>query len=424
MFMTPEERFSLIDGIDVEHAGTGVLASGFTNIRLIRGYLDAKEAEFARRQDLLAATVGARPAADALAQANKTTRRTAERAAARAATLGDTPELAKHLIKGNISGEHVDVLTNAAKGLDTDRRAELLDLDGELALAAASKTPEQFGRHVRKTIHQLSDDDGITRSEQQRDEACLVLGINEATGMGEIRGQLHPDDWQKVNRRIDAEIAALLKTDAYKGKSRAQLAAIALVSLVCSTRTASRVPAEVAIHIGIDSINGVPGAPRFGEYIDGTPVPAATVRRYACDANIIPIVLNGDGIPLDVGRAQRLATPTQRAALRAMYRTCAVHGCNTSFDRCEIHHTQEWAEHRGPTDLKYLIPGCSYHHHRFHEGRWQLQLDPTPANSPSGTPTEHCTPDPDPTSPPNTTPHKHDNTRTQDPPRARRCAPA
>jgi hypothetical protein len=59
-----------------------------------------------------------------------------------------------------------------------------------------------------------------------------------------------------------------------------------------------------------------------------------------------------------------------------MYRTCAVDGCNTSFDRCEIHHILEWAEHRGPTDHKYLIPACSFHHHRFHEGRWRLELDP------------------------------------------------
>jgi hypothetical protein len=232
----------LIDGIDVEHACSGELSAGFSNIRLIRSWLDAKEAEFARRQDLLAATVGARPAADALAQGRKISRRTAERAAARAATLGETPEIARQLAKGNISGEHVDALTSAARSLDDDRRSELLDLDGELALMAASKTPEQFGRHVRKTIQLLSDDDGVERSEQQRDQAHLHSGMNDETGMGEIRGELHPDDFQKANRRIDAEIAALSKLDAYRGKTRAQLAAIALVNLICSNRTAARVP--------------------------------------------------------------------------------------------------------------------------------------------------------------------------------------
>jgi hypothetical protein len=72
--MTSEERFVLIESIDVDQAGPGELASGLTNIRLVRSWLEVKEADLARRQDLLASTVGARPAVDALAQANKTTR--------------------------------------------------------------------------------------------------------------------------------------------------------------------------------------------------------------------------------------------------------------------------------------------------------------------------------------------------------------
>jgi hypothetical protein len=374
--MNPAERLSTIFGIDVAHAGTGELATGFTALRELRSALDAREAEFARRQDLLATTVGARPAADALAQGRKMSRRAAERAADRATVLGETPEMGRQLAKGNISAEHVDALTTAAKGLSDDARAGLFDHHEELALAAVAKTPEQFGRHVRRTIQELADDDGVVESERQRDQAQITLGINEASGMGEIRGELHPDDWQKVNRRIDAEVAALRKEPQHADKTRAQLSAIALVNLITSTRTASRVPAEVVIHVGLDTINQTPGAPRFGEYSNGAPVPVETIRRHACDAKLIPVVLNGDGIALDVGRAQRLATPEQRTALRSMYRTCAVDGCAATFDRCEVHHTLEWTNDQGPTDLDHLIPICTFHHHRFHEGRWRHQLDP------------------------------------------------
>ena len=114
----------------------------------------------------------------------------------------------------------------------------------------------------------------------------------------------------------------------------------------------------------------------LSEYSDGSPLPAMTARRYACQANIIPVVLGGKGVPLDVGRASRLATPAQRAALRAMYRTCAINGCDKHFDRCDIHHIKEW-EALGPTDLINLLPLCDFHHHRAHEGRWRLQLDPS-----------------------------------------------
>ena len=167
------------------------IAFARTALRSVRAWLDAKEAEFAHRQDLLAATAGAQPATDALANGRKMSRRAAERAADRAATLGETPAMDTQLAKGNISGEHVDALAVAAKRLDDDQRAGLFDLHEDLALAAASKTPEQFGRHVRKTIEQLCADDGIERSEHQRAQARLTLGVNDATGMGEIRGEIN-----------------------------------------------------------------------------------------------------------------------------------------------------------------------------------------------------------------------------------------
>jgi hypothetical protein len=35
----------------------------------------------------------------------------------------------------------------------------------------------------------------------------------------------------------------------------------------------------------------------------------------ACEAGIIPLVLGGDSIPLDLGRTARIASPHQRIAL-------------------------------------------------------------------------------------------------------------
>jgi hypothetical protein len=43
----------------------------------------------------------------------------------------------------------------------------------------------------------------------------------------------------------------------------------------------------------------------------GTPLSASATRRLACDAEIIPIVLGGDSVPLDLGRAHRLVKPHQ-----------------------------------------------------------------------------------------------------------------
>ena len=111
------------------------------------------------------------------------------------------------------------------------------------------------------------------------------------------------------------------------------------------------------------------------EYGNGVQLPPETVRRLCCQGRITPILLDADGVPLNVGRDQRLANRAQRRALRAMYRTCAFAGCDVAFDRCEIHHLVPW-ELGGLTDLSNLLPTCSYHHHLVHEGGWSLHLAP------------------------------------------------
>ena len=85
--------------------------------------------------------------------------------------------------------------------------------------------------------------------------------------------------------------------------------------------------------------------------------------------------MNGDGVPLDVGRAKRLATIHQRRALGAAHETCAVPDCQVKFTHCEPHHIEYW-EDGGNTDMANLVPLCSRHHHAAHEGGWKLRMNP------------------------------------------------
>ena len=118
------------------------------------------------------------------------------------------------------------------------------------------------------------------------------------------------------------------------------------------------------------------GQRRTAETHRGTPLPVETIRRIACDAGIIPIVLGGDGQALDGGRERRLATRAQRMALRAQYPTCAMDaGCTVAFDDCQIHHVDPFS-HGGHTDLHRMCPGCDTHHHLIHEGGWTLTHNP------------------------------------------------
>ena len=98
-------------------------------------------------------------------------------------------------------------------------------------------------------------------------------------------------------------------------------------------------------------------------------------RRLACEAGIYPVVLDSTGAVLDLGRTQRVANRDQRHALRSLYTTCAIPGCNVHYQRCKLHHVIWW-RHGGRTDLDNLLPVCAQHHTRLHTEMWELTLGP------------------------------------------------
>lgn len=99
--------------------------------------------------------------------------------------------------------------------------------------------------------------------------------------------------------------------------------------------------------------------------VDGQPVSPTTVRRLACEAQIIPMILGSQGQPLDVGRASRLATPSQVKALRQRDKGCTFDGCDRPPMWCQAHHIVSWVD-QGPTDLSNLALLCQRHHSIVH----------------------------------------------------------
>ena len=65
---------------------------------------------------------------------------------------------------------------------------------------------------------------------------------------------------------------------------------------------------------------------REGLLDTGVSLSPEAVRRMACDAGIIPAVLNGQGLPLDVGREKRLFQGALRRALELRDGGCAFPG--------------------------------------------------------------------------------------------------
>jgi hypothetical protein len=112
-----------------------------------------------------------------------------------------------------------------------------------------------------------------------------------------------------------------------------------------------------------------------GAILGGEPLSATAIRRLACTANIIPVVLGGNGQILDLGRSRRLFSPAQRKAIRLRDQHCRGEGCSVPAPWCEVHHLKPWSE-GGNTDLKDGILYCTWHHHRAHDPRFSYDLLP------------------------------------------------
>ncbi len=114
--------------------------------------------------------------------------------------------------------------------------------------------------------------------------------------------------------------------------------------------------------------------PETGSRYDGP-----TVARYLCDCSISSMVADKVGNTvtrvLDVGRAQRTATPAQRMALAVRDQGCRWAECTAPPGWCEAHHLLAW-ELGGATDLENLALYCGRHHDLIHRRGVDLKLLP------------------------------------------------
>ncbi|WP_146067406.1 HNH endonuclease signature motif containing protein [Arthrobacter sp. SX1312] len=116
---------------------------------------------------------------------------------------------------------------------------------------------------------------------------------------------------------------------------------------------------------------GSRGGSGTGRAVFAEQLSASTIRRIACDADLVPLVLGGEGQILDIGRAGRLFPPHVRRALIARDRGCAFPDCTVPATWCEAHHMTPWAS-GGTTGIANGVLLCAHHHHTIHDGLWTV----------------------------------------------------
>lgn len=119
-----------------------------------------------------------------------------------------------------------------------------------------------------------------------------------------------------------------------------------------------------------------PGHDHCGISTTGLRVSAGELRRLACEHQVLPQVLGGASLPLDLGRRSRLFSTAQRVVLAQRDQGCAFPHCDRPSSWCEAHHAGRPWSRGGTTDIDQGVLLCSYHHHQVHDQHWQIRFDP------------------------------------------------
>ena len=312
------------------------------------------------------------------------TSREAREVVSRGIVTEAAPEMGAVLAAGDTTAAHVDALGRGLKIAGAERDAFLTHLP-ELVEASTTMTASQFNQLVKETAKSVVADDGLSTFERQKRETFFKMR-NEADGCLSVSGKFDPIS----TSILKSKIGRLVETMFHSGDKEVPVdvmpwiepndhrQAQALIDLVNgASETFSDVPAraEIVVHVDLETLQHGLHAGGTCRTALGADLPVETVRRLACEAEILPVVLDGRSVPIDVGRSKRLATVHQRRALEAIHPTCAIPDCEVIFDHCNIHHIEYW-ENGGTTDLDNMVPLCSRHHHASHEGGWKLTLNP------------------------------------------------
>ncbi len=249
--------------------------------------------------------------------------------------------------------------------------------EAELAHKAEVYTPAQLREYGRALIEGLDEDGPEPDDDEPGPEPVNELFLTRHPGGGgSIKGRFEdPAAFDAIATVIDAKAKPLTADD---GRPAGQRQADALAEMAGYVLDHGDLPEtgghrphlNVIVRLEDLENRARAGCLDFG----GTMTPAA-LRALACDCAVVPIVMNGKGQPLDVGRLTRTIPDGLRRAVAARDRGCAHPGCDRTPSWCETHHVLHWVRDLGETKLDNLVMLCRVHHRMLHhESGWHVRI--------------------------------------------------
>lgn len=328
----------------------------------------------------------------------------------------ELPATARAISTGAITVAHARVIIDGVRRMEpVSTPAEQRQAEAVLADWARGFSPHELAK-LAERIRYCFDQDGAYRDEQTQHRLRELHYGTAADGMTVVNARLDRETGAKFRAALEPLAAPRPAEDGEPDpRTPGQRNADALDALLDIALGSDRLPRaggqrpHLTVTIDFDDLTralrteqpGLPGTLTA----NGQPITAENVRRLACDAEVLPVVLGSDSLPLDIGRAQRTAPPHLRAALLARDGTCAFPSCDHPPGTPDAHHITSWID-GGATDLSNLVMLCGHHHRAVHHQHWQITvedgrpiftppptIDPTRRPRPGGRPTstDHTT---------------------------------
>lgn len=309
----------------------------------------------------------------------------AHREAGLAAGLAARPATARALADGVLSPEHAQVIVRATRQLPAGLTERELAVVEDALLAKAQRLPPQaLRRAARRAVEAIEPDERKVDAHENRliaDEEAAAraktrLSMRENAD-GTVSGSftvptLPGHVLLKVLESMTAPRRARLgatqahagaKTDRTDWDHARGLAFCELIEHLPTDHLHPKTAATIVVKVDEEQLRD---RLKAADLDTGEKISAGEARRLACNAGILPAILAGMSVVLDLGRLRRLFSDAQRLALGLLHDTCAADGCQRPFAWCELHHRRPWSR-GGRTDLRDAVPLCHFHHQRIHD---------------------------------------------------------
>ncbi|MUL63276.1 HNH endonuclease [Mycobacterium sp. CBMA 234] len=298
----------------------------------------------------------------------------AERLVRVAGALPLLPTLGAHAADGAISAEHVDAIVKGINHIrarspgPVDEEAQFAQVSDLLGQFFSGATPAEIGARARRLGNRVAAADGGLPAAEDRSINTVDHHVT-TDGRLQVRADLDAEVGAKFAAAMEELSAPRPEPDGTPdirsaGRRRADALETVLDIAARGGDIASAPRTQLLLTVPADT-------PDLAELAFMGSISAMTLDRLTCDTTVTTVIVDGEQVPLDMGRDKRLFPAHLRKALYLRDGGCIK--CGAPPGRTHAHHIVHWT-HDGDTSLAngcLLCPAC---HANIHHDGWDIVM--------------------------------------------------